>query len=169
MYGCPPAGRLHVGSAFAPRLRVEREAIPATRHRDDRTLAEQFAQRMHLHGQVVVLDDAAFPDQVVQLGTRDHPIASLDQSEQEIERAAAQRRWLAVDQHLPLYRPDLHVPESVLDFVNHQLGEINALEFAKLRCSQRAVAMAGAISVSIPGFLVVLVAVGEAKFETEEM
>ena len=95
-------------------MRVEREAIPATRHRDDRTLAEQLAQRVHLHGQVVVLDDTAFPDQVVQLGTRDHTIASLDQSEQEIERTAAQRRWLAVDQDLPLDGPDLYAPESVV-------------------------------------------------------
>lgn len=63
--------------------------------------------------EVVLLDDHARPDEVEQLGLGDHTLAPLGQREQQVERARAERGRRAVDQQLPLRRPDLEVAETL--------------------------------------------------------
>ena len=101
----PSAGAAAAGAAVtAPRRAGHREAIAAARDRRDRLRPEHLAQREHLHLQVVVLDDAAGPDEIEQLGARHRALAPLDQREQQIERASAELGRLAVDEQLPLGR-----------------------------------------------------------------
>ena len=87
-----------VGRNGLPRwlLHLERESIAATGNRLDRVLAEDLAQRAHLHLQVVLLDDHPRPDQVEQLVLRNQAIAALDQREEKIESTRSKLDRLAV-------------------------------------------------------------------------
>ncbi len=93
--------------------RFEREAVTVAGYGGDGVLPQQFAQRGHLDLQVVLLDDQSGPDQVEQLVLGDQTIAPLDQRQQEVECARAERRRLLVDQELPRSRTELEAAELV--------------------------------------------------------
>jgi hypothetical protein len=69
-------------------------------------------KRADLHLQVVLLDDEARPGSIEQLVLADQTCASLDQSEQHVERARAKLRGNALLQELALVRADLEASES---------------------------------------------------------
>ena len=103
------------GARLPPRRAVERggEPVPAPGDRRDGLRAEQLAQRADLHLQVVLLDHQPRPDRLEQLVLGDEPLAPLDQREQQVERARAQRRRLLVDQELPRRGTELEATESI--------------------------------------------------------
>ena len=63
--------------------------------------------------QVVFLDDQAGPHPLGQFVLGDQPFTPLDQGEQQIERACAERDRLAFDQQPPCRRVDLEAVEGV--------------------------------------------------------
>ena len=55
----------------------------------DRIGADHLSQGRHLHRQVVLLDDASWPDGQQQLVFADDPVAMREKAEQDIEGAWA--------------------------------------------------------------------------------
>ena len=106
-------GRGVRGGGYARRDRLH-ELVAASGHRRDGVGAEQLAQAAHLHLQVVLLDHESRPDRVEQLRLFHHPVASLHQRDQQVERARAERHRRAVDQHLPLGGPDFAAVERIV-------------------------------------------------------
>jgi hypothetical protein len=90
-----------------------REPVPAPRDGRDRLRPEHLAQGRDLHLQVVLLHDHVGPDEIDELGLPDDAVATLDQCQQQVERAGAERRGDAVDQHLPLAGADLEAAETI--------------------------------------------------------
>ena len=82
------------GGSDGSRLHAEREPVATARDRRDRATPEKLAQRGDLHGEVVLLDLDAGPHALEQLILADDAIAMLDQHEQQVERARAQRNDL---------------------------------------------------------------------------
>ena len=78
----------------------ERKAVAFAGDGSNGVGTEDLAQRRHLHVEVVLLDHQSRPRKVEQLVLGNHPLASLDESQQNIECALAQRRRLIVDQEL---------------------------------------------------------------------
>ena len=89
------------------------EAVAAAGDGRDRVGTEQLAQRRDLHLEVVLLDDEPRPDQVEQLALGDDAVAALEQREQQVERARAERRRLAGDRQLALGDGELEAVEAV--------------------------------------------------------
>jgi predicted nucleic acid-binding Zn-ribbon protein len=71
-------------------LQRQREAVAAAGDRGDGAVAEQLAQREHLHLQVVLFHHERGPHEVHQLVFRHHPIVALHEGHQHVERAAAE-------------------------------------------------------------------------------
>ena len=88
-------------------LQRQCEAVAAPRYGGDGVGAEHLAQRRDLHREVVLLHHHAGPDPRQQLVLADHAIALLDQREQQVERAPAQRDRLAIGQQAALGRSQL--------------------------------------------------------------
>jgi hypothetical protein len=94
-------------------LGLQREAVTAARHGRHRLRPEHLAQGRDLHLQVVFLDDEPRPDQVEQLVLGEDAVAVVDERHEDVEGAAAERGRLALDEQLPLGRPDHHRPKTV--------------------------------------------------------
>lgn len=60
-----------------------------------------------MHLQVVLLNDETGPDAVEQLGLGHRAAAPLDECQEQVERARAERRRLAFDEDEALARADL--------------------------------------------------------------
>ncbi len=91
----------------------QREAVAAPGHRDDRLGAEQLAQRRDLLAQVVFLDHETGPDEREQLVAADHAVAPLDQRDQHVEGARAQRCVCAGYQQPALREPHFEAVEAI--------------------------------------------------------
>jgi hypothetical protein len=73
---------------------------------------KQPAQRKHLHREIVLFDDTPRPDKIVQLAATDDAITPLDQSKEQVERAASHSRFLPADEQLALLWPHLDIVEA---------------------------------------------------------
>jgi hypothetical protein len=60
-----------------------------------------------MHEQIVLLDHDARPHDVHQFALAHHPVASLDQRKQHVERARSEPRARPVDRNAALHRVDL--------------------------------------------------------------
>ena len=100
-------------AAARPGEQAGDEAIAAPGNGRDRVGTEQLPQRRDLHLEVVLLDHEPRPDQVEELALGDDAVASLDQGEQQVEGARAERGRLAGDRQLALGERELEAVEAV--------------------------------------------------------
>jgi len=93
---------------------LRRKAVASAGDGGNGAVTEDLAQCRHLHLQVVLLDDQSRPRKFEQFVLGDQPLASLDESSQNIECSRAQRRRLIVDQELSRRRAELKAAEFVV-------------------------------------------------------
>jgi len=91
---------------------ARREAIAAARNRRDQLAAEHLAQGTDLRLQVVLLDDHIGPDEIHQLVFGNEAAGALDQRDQHVECARAERCGRAIDQQSPLVGLQLETTET---------------------------------------------------------
>jgi hypothetical protein len=74
----------------------------------------QLAPRNDLHLQVVFRDHAAGPDQVKQFGLAGCRVTGFEQEQQGVEGTRTERGSVAIDEQLPLRRPQPSAPKTEL-------------------------------------------------------
>ena len=94
------------------------KAITAARHGLDvrvavRLVAERLAQRVHVLGEIGLLDEGVWPERLHQLGLGDDPLAVAGEEDQQVERLRREWDRLAAALHTAQSDIDLVRPELV--------------------------------------------------------
>jgi hypothetical protein len=106
--GWSAAGR----RAMHGRIDARDEPIAAPRNGGDHVTADHLAQRAHLRGEVVLVDDDVGPHQVHQIALRDQPVRARGERRQHVEGARTERGRHAVDQQPSLARLQFETTEA---------------------------------------------------------